>query len=140
MPFVDNITKIAKTVSGGAASAATNIAKKSGQLVEISKHTVTIASNEDKIEDIYKQIGRYVFKKFEAGEEQRSEVINKCVEIRSIEEENEALKERISELKNMKVCHKCGYIMKKDVLYCAQCGTKQLKNDEETTEDNEEDK
>ena len=140
MPFVDNITKIAKTVGGGAASAATNIVKKSSQVVEISRHTVTMAANEDRIDDIYKQIGKYVFKKFEAGEEQNSEIINKCVQIRTIEEENEGLKEKISELKNMKVCHKCGYVMKKEILYCSQCGAKQAIIHEEKTEDNQKNK
>ena len=60
MDIKNSFSNLAKNVSGGA----TQVAKKSGELLEISKINSNINSNEDKIYELYCKIGEIVFKKY----------------------------------------------------------------------------
>ena len=85
--------------------------------------------NEDKsdINDLYKQIGKKIYKKHTLNEEID---INKYLEeeltkIDVLSAEIETSLKTILELKNRKKCIKCNSEIEKDAAYCSVCGEKQ---------------
>lgn len=127
MPIFDNITKIAKSVGDSAANVANNVAKKSGELVEISKLTSSISAEEDKITNVFTEIGRIIYDRFEKDERETNdnEVIDLCNNIIIMKDNIAAYKQKISDLKGVKVCSRCNTEIEKYMKYCPECGYKQ---------------
>ena len=120
MPFFDNVSKIAKSVG----DTAKNAAKKSEDVVEKTKLNMAISSEEDKINEYYNKLGQVVFEKIEKGEIEDSDLSVICSNIVNSKNIIENTKLRILELKNIKVCPKCGNKVKLDITFCPKCGTK----------------
>lgn len=120
MPFKDSISKFAKQAAEGAKTAA----KKSGDMVEITKINMQISSTEDKIKDIYSEIGKVVFIKFELGKEVDPDTLDLCNQAAEIKSNIEVLRQKIQELKNIKVCPGCGYEINDSTVFCPKCGAK----------------
>jgi len=121
MPFIDSLSKIGKTISEGAASAA----KKSGELVEITKINLTISGEEDKIKNLYTEIGKHVVNKHENGENVDTDLLDYCKQVDDLNKAISELKNKIIELKNAKICSGCGCEIEKETMFCPKCGTKQ---------------
>jgi DNA-directed RNA polymerase subunit RPC12/RpoP len=117
MAFLENLGKSI----GGAAQAA---AKKSGELVEITKLNVNINSEEDKIQKLYTQIGKTVFEKYAAAGEASDDVREACEAIQVHEQNIKGLREKIAEVKGTKACVGCGAEMEKTQIFCSKCGAK----------------
>lgn len=117
MAFLENLGKKV----GEAAQAA---AKKSSELVEITKLNVNIGSEEDKIQKIYTQIGKAVYEKYSATGVVDTDVTESCEAIKVHEQNIKALKEKIMEVKSVKQCVSCGTEMDRAQLFCSKCGTK----------------
>ena len=122
MPFKDSLSKIGKSISEGAASAA----KKSGNLVEITKLNMTISGDEDKIKALYTELGEALQNKHERGEEVIEELLPICNRIDEIKANIEELRKKIVELKEVVLCPGCGVELPQETLFCPKCGTKQL--------------
>lgn len=120
MPFFDNVSKIAKSVG----DTAKNAAKKSEDAVEKTKLSMAISSEEEKIKEYYNRLGQIVFDKIEKGEIEDSDLSIIYSDILNSKNIIENTKLRILELKNIKVCSKCGNKVKLDVAFCPKCGTK----------------
>lgn len=117
MAFLENLGKKV----GEAAQAA---AKKSGELVEITKLNVNIGSEEDKIQKLYTQIGKSIFEKYNATGMADADVKDNCEAIKLHEQNIKALKDKIMEVKSVKNCVSCGSEMDKTQLFCAKCGSR----------------
>ncbi len=117
MAFLENLGKKV----GEAAQAA---AKKSGELVEVTKLNVSINSEEDKIQKLYTQIGKTVYEKFAASGMADDEVLESCNSIVAIEQNIKVLREKIAEVKGTKQCVGCGIEMERSQVFCSKCGTK----------------
>jgi hypothetical protein len=118
MAFLENLgKKIGETAQAAA--------KKSGELVEITKLNMNINSEEDKIQKLYTQIGKNVFEKFLAGTETSAEYKEACEGIKAHEETIKNLKAKIMEVKNLKTCSGCGAELDKSLMFCSKCGAKQ---------------
>lgn len=131
MAFLENLGKKV----GEAAQAA---AKKSGELVEITKLNVNIGSEEDKIQKLYTQIGKTVYEKYGASGVADSDVKDNCEAIKVHEQNIKALRDKIQEVKNVKSCTSCGAEMDKGQLFCSKCGAKNevtQSQEEETHQD-----
>ena len=124
MTLINNITKIAKSVGDGAASMANSVAKRSGELVEISKLTLNVATLEDSKKDLFKGIGQTIFDQFEAGSEFTEVVKEECAKVKETDEKINVIKEKIMELKNINKCLSCGTNMKIEDKFCSKCGAK----------------
>jgi len=118
MAFFDNLGKKV----GEAAQAA---AKKSGELVEVTKLNMSIGTEEDKIKRAFEKIGERIFVKFNSGEEVYSDFIADCEEIKAYQNTISSLKQKIMEIKNMKACTGCGADLDRNATFCPKCGTKQ---------------
>lgn len=117
MAFLENLGKKV----GEAAQAA---AKKSGELVEITKINVNINSEEDKIQKLYNQIGKRVYEKYSAAGAVDADLKESCEAIKVHEQNIKNLKEKILEVKNLKQCISCGNDMERTQLFCSKCGTR----------------
>ncbi|NSW89623.1 MAG: zinc-ribbon domain-containing protein [Firmicutes bacterium] len=118
MPLFDNLSK---KVSEAAQAAA----KKSTELVEITKLNMNISSEEDKIKKLYIKIGESIYAKFCSGLQIDPDFINDCEEIKSHLEAIKGLKAKIMEIKNIKLCTSCGTEIDRNVMFCPKCGAKQ---------------
>ncbi len=117
MAFFDNMGK----KLGEAAQAA---AKKSGELVEVTKLNVNINSEEDKIQKLYTQIGKKVFEKYSEAGTADADFIEDCEAIKVHELNVKNLREKILEVKNMKQCTGCGAELERNQIFCSKCGTR----------------
>ena len=117
MAFLENLGKKV----GEAAQAA---AKKSGELVEITKLNVNINSEEDKVQKLYAQIGKSVYDKFcQTGAAE--DYIKEACEAITVHDQNiKALREKIAEVKGTKTCVGCGADMEKTQVFCSKCGAR----------------
>jgi len=122
MPLKDSLSKIGKSISEGAA----NAAKKSGNLVELTKLNMAISGEEDKIKALFTELGEALQDKHEKGEEVSEELLKTCKKIDEIKANIEELKKKIVDLKDVVLCPGCGTELPQETLFCPKCGTKQL--------------
>lgn len=119
MSFLENL---GKTISGAAQTAA----KKSGEMVEITKINMSIGSEEDKIEKLQTEIGKKVYDSSVAGTPiSLDDFKDMCNEITERSNTIKDLKAKILEVKSIKLCTSCGAELEREVQFCNKCGTKQ---------------
>jgi rubrerythrin len=121
MPLKDSLSKIGKYLEDGVS----NVAYKSENLIEVSKVNMAISSEEKMIEDIYKKIGKKVYKDYKEKKINDKSLIDKCEEIEEIEKDINLLKKKLLKLKDKKCCKKCGAEMDRGASYCPKCGREQ---------------
>jgi DnaJ-class molecular chaperone with C-terminal Zn finger domain len=103
---------------------AQNAVKKSGEMVEVTKLNINIKTEEESIDKLYDEIGKYCYVRYEAGNENDSSIIEICGKIKDHKEKISALKEKINEIKNVFLCEKCGGEISKTSTFCGNCGAK----------------
>gem|GEM_PF-6455217 len=74
-------------------------AKKTGDAVEITKHTINKAGLEKEIDDLYKQIGQYAYSQTVSGSEYDPHIMESCKKINSLLFEIESLNMEIDAIK-----------------------------------------
>jgi hypothetical protein len=121
MDILNNLSKIAKSVGDSAVT----VAKKSGEVVEITKLNASISAENDKIKILYEEIGEEVYAKYKQGETVIDAMLGKCEEIQQISQNLDCIKQRILEIKDIKLCPGCGSKIEYSVLFCPMCGEKQ---------------
>jgi ribosomal protein L40E len=118
MSIFDNIIKIVTDT----AKVAT---KKSGELVEVTRLNMNISAEQDKIDKICLSIGKTIYEAFKKGERAPDNFIESCKDATEHEENIKNIKQKILELKNLKICAECGAELDADTAYCSKCGAKQ---------------
>lgn len=134
MSIFDNLTR---KVSNTAKAAA----KKSTELVEVTKLNISIGAEEEKIEKLYREIGKLVYEKYGAEEGIDEKLKELCNKIRSHLAAINEMREKILELKKVKKCPGCGTELEIDMVFCPRCGEKQelpQPKKEEASEEKEE--
>ncbi|MGY0374119.1 zinc-ribbon domain-containing protein [Clostridium sp. JNZ J1-5] len=131
MDFKNTFSKIKKTAVDTASTVAQSakessavVAKKSGELIEISKLTVSINSNESKMKDLYSEIGKKVFEKHENGQYIDPELVENCNEILALKTSINEMKQKVNELRNKRICTNCDTSLPEDTAFCPKCGNK----------------
>lgn len=119
---------------GEAAQAA---AKKSSDLVEITKLNMAISAEEDKIEKTYAKIGKEVFAKYNSKDEVDPSLTALCEEIKTYQDTILDLKAKLMDLKNIKLCVECQAELDKNIQFCPKCGAKQEQTPPENVESQE---
>ena len=118
MPFFDNLGKKV----GEAAQAA---AKKSNELVEVTKLNMSVNTEEDKVSKLYGEMGRKLYASYKAGEEALPDFTGDFEQINVCEQNIKEIRRKIMELKNVKLCQKCGAELAPTAMFCPKCGAKQ---------------
>lgn len=128
----ENLSKFVKTASESALHAvksvkdgANTVAEKSKDLVEISKLTLSISSEESKIKELYIKIGQEVFEKHSKGIYIDPDLVPTCNDLLGMSDNITAMKEKINELKNKRVCTECNTELADNIVFCPKCGSKQ---------------
>ena len=117
MDFLENLKdKISHTTRA--------VAKKSNELVEITKLRAALADTEDEIDKIMRQMGEALYEAYKTGAESYTSLEENCEEIDAAYARMEELSARISELKNAKICPNCKKEMERDAAFCSGCGEK----------------
>lgn len=126
MSIIENIgKKVAQT--------AKTAAKKSGEIVEITRLNINIASEEEKIDKIYMEIGRKVYSAYLRGDEVEESFKMFCEQIKVHEENIRSIKKKILEVKNAKGCVSCNTEIETNAIFCPKCGSKQEENEKAGT-------
>lgn len=83
-----------------------------------------------------------MYEKFCIGEEVFPEVKEACLEVQTRKETIKTLKQKILEIKNMRICEQCGAELERTTPFCSKCGAKQepIKPPEQEEENVEEQK
>ncbi|GGG21856.1 zinc ribbon domain-containing protein [Paenibacillus abyssi] len=102
---------------------ASDAAKKAQQTVETTKLKAQISSREKEMERIQTKIGQAVFRAYAEGDVSQSEteVMDYCEALASMQQEIEAIEEKIKSLKAEKTCG-CGKVVAAEVKFCPDCG------------------
>lgn len=128
MSFMNNLSRIAKSVGDNAS----NMAKKSGEMIEITKLNMAIQSQEDKIKIAKNEIGATIFSKFEEGQAVDPDIIQYCNTINQVKNDILEIQLKISKLKNVLSCEKCGQEIALDTDFCPNCGEKHVMQEAST--------
>ena len=123
MNIKDKFSSLTKNISNGA----TQVVKKSEEIVEISKKNLSINSNDNKIYELYSEIGEVMFNRYKENKDIPQEIKGICEDINELDENNEKLIGKINKIRKLKKCSNCGEKMKLEVTYCPKCGLKQNK-------------
>lgn len=117
MGFFDQIGKKATEMYQGAKD-------KTNQLSSEIKLKSKLSDEKDRVDNLYEDIGKIVYKEFLENKEGFSnEVANKCREIVAAKENIDNINKEIMLLKDMIVCSNCGENIQKDSDFCSKCGT-----------------
>ncbi|MGN0474511.1 MAG: zinc-ribbon domain-containing protein [Acutalibacteraceae bacterium] len=127
---------IFEDVMSNAKSAAVNVGKKAGRLVDISKLRMSAAELNNEINKRYEALGRVVYNA--AKEEQDVKgLIDECaISIDALYLRLDEVNEKINRLQNKTVCPVCSAQNPESSMYCSQCGNK-LRDEVYSEEENE---
>lgn len=123
---------------------ARDVKRKSEDIVEITKISVSIGSDEEKLKKLFYELGMDVYKSYCENPEE-SVCPKKCMEIARLDDSIRQNKEKILLLRGNAECKACGAIVDADSNFCPKCGAKIEKpeppsiiEDEATTVEQEE--
>lgn len=107
MKFKSTFDKLKKTASSTATVVAKSakesskkVAGKSGEILESSKLSLKISSEENKITSLYKEIGKITYENYKYGSAIDNSVADLCEKIDDINESIQTLKDQITALKS----------------------------------------
>lgn len=121
MPIMDSLSKLAKSVGDGAKTAV----KKSEDMVEISKLNRSISNEEDRIKLTYNEMGKIIYSKYQKNEIIEEDLIEFCNKVDEFEKNISSIKQKIAEIKNVRICSNCGSEVELSTEICVKCGAKQ---------------
>lgn len=131
----DKIKEHAYKAKDGAVKLTKTVIDKTNNVVNQTKLKFAISETEDKIKDIYTEIGKAVYEKYaDTDEACCGFVAEKCGKIDALKEEVADLKEQLAQLKETVKCGSCGAYNHADDVYCSKCGEK-LKDEDDFEED-----
>lgn len=123
MNFFEKIGKTASQTYKATAGKTSKIAKE-------AKLRILISDDEDKIEDLYIEIGEKIYKMYEKQEqiEMNMQLKDLFTKIDALNEEIKDTKTELLRLKDSKVCTNCGNTIDIESHYCNNCGYEQETN------------
>ncbi len=118
MSTVDNVWDNVKTVFGMAE-------KKTAQAVEFSKKKIKEKKLEDKIDGLYKTLGKMCYAQKKKGESLNDTDVSKIIaSIDAAKDELRQLRADMNSIRYDKVCPSCKAGLRKDAEFCSKCGAK----------------
>ncbi len=123
----------------GAKKVTKQVVRKTNDAVSQTKLSFAINETENKISEIYEEMGRGVYRDYLKNGETSESMKECCAQVDKLLAEVDDLKEKVAELKQSVKCPGCGEYNKNGSLYCSKCGTGLTKNEdaEETVEADE---
>ena len=119
MAFLDKLGELAR-----------NVGDKTNEMLEVSRLSSKVRSEENAVADRKRELGQYIFEQYLSGGQLDETAVDYCREIQAGEESIEALNAEIQRLKaapaqeEPAVCKNCGESLHSDAKYCPTCGAK----------------
>jgi RNA polymerase subunit RPABC4/transcription elongation factor Spt4 len=98
------------------------LSQKSVELFEIAKVKLDIASEKDKIGNLYEEIGRVIYQDYRKGNLKEKSVLDKCQLIDEIYYKINRLNRKVMQIKGGTLCKRCGEAVNASQRYCHMCG------------------
>jgi len=117
LAVLDDIMRKTQQVGKAIADTATDV-------YDYTKVSYNIAALENKLKDVLIKIGQYVFDKELGKAEDEEKLTGLLSEAKEIKEKIEEAKAARSDIKNEKICPKCGQACQKTAEFCSKCGEK----------------
>lgn len=131
----DKIKEQAYKAKDGAVNVAKTVLDKTNSLVSKTKIKFAINETQGKIDDLYLEMGKKVYKHYKATGETAESMEETCAVIDALEDEILALKHQMAEIDEGIICGVCGAGNREDDIYCSKCGHKLFDDDEEDCDD-----
>ena len=96
--------------------------KKSSILIDSSRINILISSKKNKIDDIYKELGRSYYKKYKKNLSKDSPFKKYFTDIDNLKKEIKELEQELLSVKDEKQCPHCGRFIDKGSNFCNKCG------------------
>ncbi|MGM9973295.1 MAG: zinc ribbon domain-containing protein [Clostridiaceae bacterium] len=96
--------------------------KKSSIFIDSSRINLIISSKKNKINDIYKEIGKRYYKKYKKDLSKDSPFKKLFLDIDALKKEIKELEQELLSVNNEKQCPHCGKFIDKKSLFCNKCG------------------
>lgn len=124
----DDLFATAKSVTNSAA-------KKTDELVKISKLKMTSAQINGDIKTAYERLGRTVYDGIKADTDNPSAIARAVGEVDDLYRQLESVTAKLEELQDIRRCPKCDEKNKDDAVFCAKCGARLIAAEEPPDED-----
>ena len=98
------------------------IAKTSGELIKSTKLSINLASEEEKLKNLYTEIGKKVHEIYIYGGALGAAFDEHIKLVEAQRDKISELKNRIDAVKGTKTCVKCGRTMDRAAEFCPKCG------------------
>ncbi len=135
--FFDRLKDGAYKAKGGAERIAKEVAKRTTNAITYTKLNFSLNETQNKVKDIYTEIGKTMYEKYLDGEEYDESFLPSFEQVDKLMDEVAVLTEKLAELKNSLKCPECGAFNPSDADYCIKCGSHLA--DEAEDGENEED-
>ena len=96
--------------------------KKSTDLIDISRINIVIATKKNEKDEVYRKIGRLVYKKYKKEALKSKDVKDLFDEVEKLNKEIKELNKQVSAINREKTCPHCGESIQKKSLFCPICG------------------
>ena len=120
--FFDKIKDGASKAKDSAEKLAKKVVKHTSDAITNTKLSISINEANNKIKDIYSEIGKAIYIKYLDGDITDSEFADSFEQIGKLMEDIDSLNAKKAELKNSLCCDKCGTFNPHDADYCSKCG------------------
>lgn len=118
---MDIFDSIRNTISSTAKTAA----KKSNELVEITKLKMAITSLEADIARLMRDMGENIYEGYKSGDDSTQEELPEiCKQIEAKYADIESSRVKLRRLRNLKLCNSCMTESEPEAVFCSKCGQK----------------
>ena len=107
-----------------AGTTAKSAAKKTGDLYETAKLNWKIASEEEKMQDVFVKLGRMCYADHDVADCDDAKINELCAQVSELEASLRDLNNKLMKYKKYVRCRKCGKEFKESEIFCPVCGTK----------------
>lgn len=100
------------------------VAKKSNELVEITKLRAEASDVEGEIDKTLRCIGQALYEAYKTGDDGYASIEEACKELDVAYARVADIQAKIAELRHVKKCPACGKDMERDAAFCSVCGVR----------------
>lgn len=105
-------------------STANKVFKKTGEMYDYTKLSLSVSGIKNDIDELYKQIGKAIYTHYTDDDFSIDDISSLCEAVTLKKDELEAASEKLAELKNATICKECGASVNNESTFCAKCGAK----------------
>ncbi len=98
--------------------------QKSNEIVEVTKINLAIGDAQSEIDKVLKDVGEIIYGAYQEGANFGEEIESKCIKVDEIIENINGMKEKLAELKKVKICPNCEGENEPNATFCSKCGNK----------------